>query len=88
MITQQCANMKVCKGTKQNLILSKRTKMRFSKSEIEILSKFIEDNSNSAFKIIKLNTNVHRDTVLRIIERGWSEMNPGLKIRDFINKLN
>ncbi|MBX9450009.1 MAG: hypothetical protein KL787_09970 [Taibaiella sp.] len=78
--------MKLSKGTKKSVIVSKRCRVRLNSEELEKLNIYTRENK-TAFSNIKLNTNIHRDTILRTIERGWLEAKPAIKLRDFLKMI-
>ena len=63
--------------------LSPRTKVRLTPEELGVLRSYIEDQP-AAYKNIKNNTGVSRDTILRLLKNGWAELRIALPLRAFI----
>ncbi len=71
---------------KTNITLSPRSKMRLTPAEKAQLAEYVADDP-AARKTIKDNTGVDSRTVNKTMKRGWLELSPGLKLRDFLKEL-
>lgn len=70
----------------KNLKLSPRTKVRFGEDELTMLKDYIK-NDPVAYANIKNNTSISRNTILRLLDRGWAELATALPLRDFIKNI-
>lgn len=73
--------------TKKKLKLSPRTKVRLTQEEWDQLKEYVAFDTGAAYANIKANSGLHRDTVDATIERGFLELKPALKLRDFLKEL-
>lgn len=63
--------------------LSSRSKRRLTEQEIKTLNEYINDEP-AAYANIKNITELSRNTVVRILERGWGELPVATRLCDFI----
>lgn len=69
--------------TSNGLILSKKSRVKLTTEEMDQLKEYTQ-NDPAAFINIKRNTNVRRDTILKVMERGSAEVAIALKLRGFL----
>ena len=68
--------------------LSKRSKVSLPLEEQLVLKKYIEElDPASAFINIFNATRVRRDTVMKLIDRGWAELRVIEKMQQFLTEL-
>lgn len=76
------------KGNNQEFVLSPRSRTRLLPDDFDLLKRYISEiDPEGGFANIKKNCGVGRDTVIRLIERGWGERRTILKIKDFLTAL-
>jgi len=72
---------------KGNLKLSKRTKVRLTPEEIKQLKEYTEFDESAAYINIYNNAGIRRATIIATIERGWIELDPAIRLRDFLKEI-
>lgn len=69
--------------TANGLILSKKSRVKLTTQEMDQLKEYTQ-NDPAAFINIKHNTNIRRDSILKVMERGSAEVAIALKLRGFL----
>ncbi len=69
-----------------NVKLGHRTRLKLKAEELSDLKKFV-DGDTSPYHTIKENTGITKDTINRILERGWANVEHALSLRLFIKSI-
>lgn len=70
----------------QELILNPRTRIKLTKDERDILSKYLKDDP-APLKTIQLNTGISKKTIYKTMERGWVTFRHAELLKQFIKQI-
>lgn len=69
---------------KTEIKLSPRNRVKLTDADREMLEAYLKEQEGSAYNTIRMNTGISRATILDTLSRGWMELRPYLKLRDFL----
>lgn len=72
--------------TTNGIRLSPRSRLVLTREEMDQLREYTE-NDPAAFRNIKENASIRRDTIVQTLERGWITVAPALRLRKFLKDI-
>lgn len=76
----------MAKEISSKLKLSKRTRVRLTPLEMKQLKEYVEFDRAAYWNIYE-NAGIRRQTIIKTLERGWIELAPAIRLRDFLREL-